>query len=542
VSAKIQLPQPSGPLTIGVMDFELTDAGREEGYAPGTHRRVPVRAWYPAVAGNGATRRNAKPAELEHQVVPFLKMIPSQADFSMVMDVPTHAYEDAQPLAGARRPVLVFSHGGFGAPQANTSLMEHLASHGYVVLSISHPYVDSATIHENGDIVTSDPALMADMMKNATTPDYLAAFTSSDPGTRLEAMLTNCDTLLLAKQFLVWEGDFIHVVDRVSRGDLPAKAMPLLDIVDVERIGTFGMSFGCSATAAAQRDERIKATINIDGGIFDADMVDRESRVPMLILHGDLSLMLGGQPCYPHSEFVYENLATAGARDDIIRIEVKGATHIAFTDMALIPAELRADPVLGATVGPIDGQRVISIMNDFCRTFFDHYLRGEGAGIDAAFRADYPEVVDIDVTDVREWAATNPQPGFMSYRHVQIMNRLLAADADSNAATARLDRLHILAYDLANGPKDETVWWQMRFDPAAGISFTLTEPDTPADLTMTGDWREAMQDFAAIRDRKRDASTLRLKPVGDEGMIATTAEAFAAGTKAATIPARMPEV
>ena len=47
MSNRIQLPEPSGPFSIGVMDFELTDESREEAYKPGSWRRIPVRAWYP---------------------------------------------------------------------------------------------------------------------------------------------------------------------------------------------------------------------------------------------------------------------------------------------------------------------------------------------------------------------------------------------------------------------------------------------------------------------------------------------------------------
>ncbi|MDT9599925.1 alpha/beta hydrolase [Sphingosinicella rhizophila] len=538
MSDRIELPEPSGPFSIGVIDFELKDASREEEYAPGTNRRIPVRAWYPAAATSGPTRPNAKPMELEHQVIPFLKMIPTETDITALFDVPTHGHEDAPPLSGPKRPVLIFSHGGFASPHANTSLMEHLASHGYVLFSIGHPYVDSATLHENGDIITSDPSLFADLMAKAADPAYLAAFVAPDPVERLEATLVNCAETKLAAQFLVWEDDFIHVVDRLSKGDLPAKAMPLLDIIDIDRIGTFGMSFGCSGAAAAQRDERIKAAINLDGGLFDPDMIDRDSRVPMLIMHNDLATLPGGKP---HSEFSYEKLETAGTRPDIIRVEVKGATHLAFTDLCLTPPELRTDPVLAAAFGSIEGRRMAGIVHDFCKCFFDHVLGNEGSGLNPAFRANYPEVVDIDLTHVREWAATSPQPGFMSHRHVQIMNRLLADDTDSKAAAAKLPRVHVLAYQLANGPKGETVWWQMRFDPEEGLSFTLTEPDGPADLTMVGDWREAMQDFIAIRDRKIDAAALRLKSVGDETFMTRTAEAFAAGMKAATIPATIPE-
>ncbi|NRA59767.1 MAG: hypothetical protein HRU25_02420 [Psychrobium sp.] len=37
-------------------------------------------------------------------------------------------------------PVLIFNHGLYLVAEQNTILMEHLASHGYVIFSIAHPY------------------------------------------------------------------------------------------------------------------------------------------------------------------------------------------------------------------------------------------------------------------------------------------------------------------------------------------------------------------------------------------------------------------
>jgi hypothetical protein len=131
------------------------------------------------------------------------------------------------------------------------------------------------------------------------------------------------------------------------------------------------------------------------------------------------------------------------------------------------------------------------------------------------------------------------KPGFMSQQHVQIMNRLLAADAETKAAAAKLPGPFVMAHELANGPGGRTVWWQMRFDPATGVSFTLTEPATPADLLFTGDWREVVQDLRDVRDGKKDQTGIRWVQSGDPGFMAIVGEAFAAAKKAAAVPADM---
>ena len=217
----------------------------------------------------------------------------------------------------------------------------------------------------------------------------------------------------------------------------------------------------------------------LGGGVFDSDLVDVEVRVPVLVFHGDGTLALPGQVMYPHSEFVYEPLASAGLRPDVIRVETAGSTHSGHTDASLTPASLReADEALDASLGTIEGTRMSQIMNDFTLRFFDHYLSGEGPGLDEAFRANYPEVTDVDLSSIRDWAATGPEPGFMSYTHVLMMNRALATDAASKAEAAKLDRVYTMAYELTDGPRGGTEWWLMTFDPGKRRVFLSQGPRT----------------------------------------------------------------
>ena len=61
--------------------------------------------------------------------------------FDGLAAVTTHAVLDAMPAARpARFPVIVFSHGYTGLPSSHTGLFEDLASHGWAVLSVVHPY------------------------------------------------------------------------------------------------------------------------------------------------------------------------------------------------------------------------------------------------------------------------------------------------------------------------------------------------------------------------------------------------------------------
>lgn len=73
-------------------------------------------------------------------------------------------------------PLLVFSHGAYGIKTSNGSTFTELASHGYVVVSIDHPYHSFYTQSEDGIVtmINSDFKMKSKMqikvftrMKNA---------------------------------------------------------------------------------------------------------------------------------------------------------------------------------------------------------------------------------------------------------------------------------------------------------------------------------------------------------------------------------------
>ena len=539
-----QLPTPSGPHQVGVVNFELVDRSRPElpgGPAP---RRIPVIAWYPAEEVSGEQRMYAKPREFEHQVKPMREWLNFTGDdisevLATYKSMRTNSYENAPAKALGKVPTLVFSHGGFAYPQSNTVLMEHLASHGYLVLSISHPGIAFATLHENGDVVPHIKEVLDASMAASADQEYLDTFLSDDVATRFEAHLRNADTHALSPFFIQWQEDFSHAIDAMAAGDLPDSATHLSGLIDMERLGVFGMSFGASGSATAYRDERIKAAVNLDGGVFDHNPTDKQSPVPVLIMHTDAKMMFPGQVAYPHSEFSYEPLTAAGENPDVIRLMTTGATHTDYTDGPLFN-KVREGQTSIVSGGTIDAMRMQNIMNDFVLAFFERYLSGNGPGIDQQLRDRYPEVVDVDVSHVKEWAASDPKPIFMSHTHVFKMNRLLAASSDVRAESAKLDRRYVLAFKLEQG--DKTHWWLTIFDPKEGLRFSLLPPETTPDLTLAGDYVEYIRFMNRLAAGEATAEEQPVTVTGDETMMQKVGAAFAAGQKAATIGTVFPEL
>jgi predicted dienelactone hydrolase len=53
----------------------------------------------------------------------------------------THSRLDAKPMSSVQFPVALLSHGWQGTRSEYTSFAEDLASHGYAVFGVDHPYM-----------------------------------------------------------------------------------------------------------------------------------------------------------------------------------------------------------------------------------------------------------------------------------------------------------------------------------------------------------------------------------------------------------------
>jgi len=151
---RVELPVPSGRFPVATTSWRVTDRARPETFAAATEfRQIEVLAWYPATPRRGAVAPYLREGLAE--VRAFAKLFGSESAFDNLEGVRTHAELDGPPAAGSNRfPLLVFSHGYTGVPSSYTALLEDLASHGYAVLSIVHPYEATAATLADGRIAS----------------------------------------------------------------------------------------------------------------------------------------------------------------------------------------------------------------------------------------------------------------------------------------------------------------------------------------------------------------------------------------------------
>jgi predicted dienelactone hydrolase len=365
-----RLPPPTGRFAIGTTSWTLTDAAREEPFAPGERRQVKVVAWYPTEASGGTRAPYLREGVEEARA--FGRLIrAATGSYDSIRDVETHALVDAAPLGGARLPLLVFSHGYGGVASAHAALLEDLASHGYAILSIVHPYESAAAILDGGRI--------ASMLDDAGAPrapyrdaigewakedETMTAVTSAGSEDEQRRLLRGYLAVIpkTAVALRRWVDDTKLVLDRVA--SLPRSGAPgrLAARLELRAVGVLGHSMGgVTAAEFCAADRRCRAALNLDGSPQSGALIDRTMPASMLMVYSARPGRLGA------NDAIYRRAAAK-----YYRVDVNDTKHLDFSDLIWWGGRLREVPALGA----IDPLRAAEVTRTIVREYFDQELEG----------------------------------------------------------------------------------------------------------------------------------------------------------------------
>src|SRR5918912_4635320 len=249
------LPRPSGPHLVGSVVFRWTDAQRPEIFATGggERRQVVAQAWYPTETPGPPVPYFEAQGRLPGYVDPYPAWF--YGDFDQV---DTHASASA-PVSAERPtwPVLVFLP-GWGAPRESYSgLCADLASHGYVVVALSHPYESAVSVLADGRVVG-------------------AAAGASVLGANMADMTP------------IRAADSRFVLDQLGRLAQVEPGSPLVGHLDVRHTGIVGHSMGGAAAAqVVAEDPRFLVGVNLDGTLPEALAGAWHLDAPFLWLQSD---------------------------------------------------------------------------------------------------------------------------------------------------------------------------------------------------------------------------------------------------------------
>jgi predicted dienelactone hydrolase len=370
--ARLTLPAPTGPDTIGTTAVRLVDHSRPDPWmAAQPYRELMVSVFYPARdTGTSPLAPQMTPAAAKHfdeslgtPVHEGWSIPPGKVDWGATL---THAHLNA-PVAAGHHPVVLYSP-GLGDPRTlGTTLVEDLASRGYVVVTVDHTY-DASEVEFPGGRV--------EPFKVPTDGDILAT---------------------LKKLVSVRVADTRFVLDQ-----LPS-ALPngLSDALDLGRIGMFGQSAGgFTALQTMHDDPRVLAAANLDGTVG----FDQEDGGPGLspLAEDGLKrpfLLMGSQPSDHHTVRSWEALwsnSTGWKRD----LHLRGAAHHTYTDMESLVPQLTGKiglpaETVRADVGCVAPAHAVTDERAYLASFFDRWLRGRDDGLLDKPSPRYPEVTFV---------------------------------------------------------------------------------------------------------------------------------------------------
>ncbi len=362
------LPSPTGPHPVGTTAWRVTDRSRPENLAEASvARTVEVLAWYPV-----SSPRGKQAPYLRWGLVEVRALAPrgaKETPFDALVNVQTHAFVDAEPAkTPARFPVLVFSHGYGGMPSAHTALLEDLASHGYAILSIVHPYEAAAAMLMDGRVVSfldedgTPRPFFRDVLNEWNREDETMAAVTRAAGEEEQRRLLD-DYLSGLRQTDIalrrWVDDTKLVLDRLTTVPGGAGAR-LAARLETGRLGVFGHSMGgVTAGEFCLEDRRCAAGLNLDGIPQYGTMIDRSLGRPFLMVY---SARIGRTGA---SDAIYRRAATP-----YYRVDVRDTLHLDFSDMNFWGGPLRDRGALGKMAPG----RAAEITRAIVRQYFDQEL------------------------------------------------------------------------------------------------------------------------------------------------------------------------
>jgi len=338
------LPEPLGSYSIGTQVFEWTDPTRDEWFTENENdkRRIVVQIWYPSEPSNAATLPYLPSPEKWLPALSTIIEVPQflfnhlrKIDTNSVLDAPLHGDVDQAPL-------VIFSHGIYGFRFQNTAQFEALASRGYIVISLDHPFDATLTVFKDGSIA-----------------DFRSGYEGELSEEEFWALRTPQLTTRVA--------DIRFMIDTIESKQSAGE--DFWSAIDLRRIGIFGHSYGgATGIIALDQDDRIDVAIALDGWILPIrpELVNKGLHKPFLYI---------GRETWPdqlNNQKLKKLLANSSQQTSMY---IPGTAHFDFSDAPLFSPYLQSFGV----VGSIPATELSRMLEDKIVKFFDTHLGHKSA-------------------------------------------------------------------------------------------------------------------------------------------------------------------
>ncbi|KAL3419614.1 PAF acetylhydrolase [Phlyctema vagabunda] len=354
----ILIPPPAGPYRVSLTNTELVDTKRSDpwGFDQIPSRRVVVSRFDPYLP-KSCSRSQRVPymtpgvASEEDRILG-----PYEWPTGVLSQVELEFCVPRKPKVSRDTPVVLFSPGGNTTRFYYSALASEVASRGYSVITIDHPFETDIVEFTDGTVAYGG---------------HYSARTN----------LTFAETAISVRA-----ADMSFVLDTIGLTN-PKKDKAL----------AFGHSFGGAATAEAMRlDPRIRAGVNLDGLLYGKVVKTGFEEKPGIKQH----FVLWGAQGHNSTEDPDWNSFWAALEQEKVwkrELSLKGGAHGAFWDLNLIADVADVRGQFGQyteedLISKLPGKRVYQVVAEYLDDFFQFVAKGGNEDLLKGPSDEYPEV------------------------------------------------------------------------------------------------------------------------------------------------------
>jgi dienelactone hydrolase len=330
-----------------------------------------VHIWYPAQQKTGGMPAAYQPGMPKVQSVVGEAVLKETAGacYEALFSARTHATADGAVNSGSKSyPVLLLTHGLGVNAMAYSMLAEDLASHGYVVVGIDHPYLAFAVPFSDDRVI-----LFAESAwRQPREPKEDLAFK------RASNDLCAADLSFVLNQLV-----------KLNSGEIRSRFQGRLDLA---RVGALGHSIGGRIVGrACQIDNRLKAGLCLDGEPekkkFDERPDGSTIQQPLMnikpaseiptdeaLARGNTTRQQWEERARQAREAEIEFYKSVKGSSYEVIINTPGIGHGSFSDLTLLESGQSEKTITHR-------RRAMEITRYFTRAFFDRYLREQPAAL-----------------------------------------------------------------------------------------------------------------------------------------------------------------
>ena len=292
-------------------------------------------------------------------------------------EVPVYFFYPAEAKEGEKFPLVVFDHGAFGYYESNASSYLELASNGYVVVSLEHPYHSFFTHDTDGKLITVSPDFMNSVMNTQDVSEEEIYKISRDwMNIRVADMNFALDSIIDATDNGTTDNFWFE--DNDSRNSV----LTALSHINADKIGLMGHSMGgaTSVQVGLERDD-IDAVIDIDGTMLGSIIGAEGNKYIIEEVTYDIPLFeIENENAHKEAlqaieeDYPYPNNMIKESATTYYGTWFTGALHMDYTDLTLFSPFLAK--MLGS--GDVDNEYITDTLNSLEVDFYDCYLKDKG--------------------------------------------------------------------------------------------------------------------------------------------------------------------